>query len=395
MLGFTGLEMLGAGTEAASMLANVASVTDAERARVAEARRASRQEQEQLRQRGLGSGRLASVEATHWDVEGWGPNAPIAFELVVTRGVGAPVVVYRRWSEIEGLRARLRRECKGQASVAGLHGALLTLKVKYKSVTLADTTRLQKRARQVSEFFAAILRTELGQLDWASPRAVDQAKLRPLTDFLQPRPSDIEAAVRAAREAAAREAAARATAQTSAASLFGGGGLNGSGSTALGRTASGAVGAEAGTGVGGWARGVTGAGAGAQLARQMSANERARRQAAEATAAAAASETKSIAQELERVEMELGTLEGTAAGLIDRRSEEEERLRAVHGNIEHIDRELDRRVDSVAARLQVLGRAGMSATHLSKEERAARRAHLIEQRKAQVLAGNTTTQGMR
>ena len=79
----------------------------------------------------------------------------------------------------------------------------------------------------------------------------------------------------------------------------------------------------------------------------MSANEWACWHAAEATAAAAKSETESTARELEHIEMELGTLERTA-GLIDRRGEE--RLRAVHGDIERIDRELDRRVDSVAAR---------------------------------------------
>ena len=98
----------------------------------------------------LGTGRLVSVEAAGCELDSAGK---LVFKLIVTglwQECFGSTEVYRRWSELEALRSRLRRECKGAASVAGIEKAILALPVKYKGVTLDDTARLQKRSLQIN-----------------------------------------------------------------------------------------------------------------------------------------------------------------------------------------------------------------------------------------------------
>ena len=85
------------------------------------------------------------------------------FELVVTTALvvqqstgtpGAGVIsVYRRWSELEALRRKLYFIDYFPSEVldtTGLQEAIRALPVKYKRVTLGNTTRLQKRSRQIN-----------------------------------------------------------------------------------------------------------------------------------------------------------------------------------------------------------------------------------------------------
>ena len=86
------------------------------------------------------------------------------FELVVTTalvvqqstgtpGAGVISTVYRRWSELEALRRKLYFIDYFPSEVldtTGLQEAIRALPVKYKSVTLGNTTRLQKRSRQIN-----------------------------------------------------------------------------------------------------------------------------------------------------------------------------------------------------------------------------------------------------
>ena len=108
--------------------------------------------------------RLVSVQTAGWESD---PDGNIVFKLVVTttlvvqQSTGAPgagvISVYRRWSELEALRSRLRHNVSGCGTtfspvldVTGLQESIRALPVKYKSVTLGNTTRLQKRSHQIN-----------------------------------------------------------------------------------------------------------------------------------------------------------------------------------------------------------------------------------------------------
>ena len=141
---------------------------DVNNARRAARRRAEsnlRARSERARERQLNAARLVSVQAVGWESDRGGN---IVFKLVVTTTLvvqqstgtsGAGVIsVYRRWSELEALRSRLRHNFRtgGQRlrysvlDATGLQEAIRALPVKYKSVTLGNTTRLQKRSCQIN-----------------------------------------------------------------------------------------------------------------------------------------------------------------------------------------------------------------------------------------------------
>jgi hypothetical protein len=107
----------------------------------------------------MNAARLVSVQTAGW---GSDPGGNIVFELVVTTTLvvqqstgtsGAGVIsVYRRWSELEALRRRLYfvDYTSEVLDATRLQEAIRGLPVKYKSVTLGNTTRLQKRSRQIN-----------------------------------------------------------------------------------------------------------------------------------------------------------------------------------------------------------------------------------------------------